>query len=90
MKCPSHSCNETYIGETAKRLASKIKEHGGKCEQSNVTRHSVDSGHNLVQPSNFQMVTQNQLRDINIRKQAEALLIQQYKPEGAIVQLKLF
>ena len=71
-------------------MASKIKEHGGKCEQSNVTRHSVDSGHNLVQRSNFQMVTQNQLRDINIRKQAEALLIQQYKPEGAIVQLKLF
>ena len=71
-------------------MASKIKEHGGKCKQSNVTRHSVDSGHNLVQRSNFQMVTQNQLRDINIRKQAEALLIQQYKPEGAIVQLKLF
>ena len=56
-----------YIDETAKRLASRIKEHGGKCEQSDVTRHSFDSGHNLVQPSNFKFFTQIQSKDMNTR-----------------------
>ena len=58
VNCPPQSCNTTYIGETARRLASRIEEHGGKYEQSNMTRHSVDSGHNLVQPSNFRILTE--------------------------------
>ena len=58
VNCPSQLCNKTYIGETAKRLATGVEGHGGKCEQSDVTRLSVDSGHNLVQPSNFKILTQ--------------------------------
>ena len=53
VNCPSQLCNKTYIGETAIRLATGVEGHGGKCEQSNATRHSVDSGHNIVQPSIF-------------------------------------
>ena len=53
VNCPSQSCNKTYIDETAIRLTTGVEENGGKCEQSNVTRHSVDSGHNIVQPSIF-------------------------------------
>ena len=72
----------------------RIGEHGGKSEQSNVTRHSVDSGHNLVQLSNFKILMQIQSKDMNTRKLAEALLIQKCKPtlntQGASVQLKLF
>ena len=49
VNCPSQACTKTYIGETARRLTPGFKEHGGKSEQSNLTRHSVDSGHSLVQ-----------------------------------------
>ena len=63
-------------------------------EQSNVTRHSIDSGHSLVQLSNFKILTQIQSKDTSTRKIAEALLIQKHKPtlntQGASVQLKLF
>ena len=41
MNCPPQVCTKTYIGETAKRLTSRIEETGGKSEQSNVTRHSL-------------------------------------------------
>ena len=92
MNCPSQACTKTYIGETARRLTSRLEEKSGKSEQSNVTRHSIDSGHSLVQWSNFKILTQIQSKDIKTRKIAEALLIQKYKPtlntQGASVQLK--
>ena len=94
VNCPSQACAQTYIGETARRLTSRLEEHSGKSEQSNVTRHSIDSGHSLVQLSNFKILTQIQSKDTNTRKIAEALLIQKHKPtlntQGASVQLKLF
>ena len=76
MNCSSQACNQTHIGETARRLASRLEEHSGKSEQSNVTRHSIDSGHSLVQLSNFKILTQIQSKNTNTRKIAEALLIQ--------------
>ena len=80
--------------ETARRLTSRLEEHSGKSEQSNVTRHSIDSRHSLVQLSNIKILTQFQSKDTNTRKIAKALLIQKHKPtlntQGASVQLKLF
>ena len=59
-----------------------------------MTKHPVDRGHHLVKPSNFEILTQILSKEINIRKIAEALLIQKCKPtlntQGASVQLKLF
>ena len=80
VNCPSQACTKTYIGETATRLTSRIEEHSGKSEQSNVTRRSVDSGHSLLQSSNFKIIKQIQSKDINTRKIAEALLTQKHKP----------
>ena len=94
VNCPSQLCNKICIGKTARRLTSRIKVHGSKSEQSNRTRHSVDSGHKLVQRFNFKILTQIQSKDMNTKKIAEALLIQKYKPtlntQRASVLLKLF
>ena len=68
VNCPSQACTQTYIGETARRLTSGLEEHSGKSEQSNVTRHSIDSGHSLVQLSNFKILTQIQSKGTNTRK----------------------
>ena len=68
VNCLLQSRNKTYIGKAARRLASRIEEHGGKSEKSNVTRYSVDSEHNLVQPSNFKILTPIHSKDMNTRK----------------------
>ena len=41
VNCPSQSCNKTYIGVTARRLASRIEENGGKSEQSNTNTRRI-------------------------------------------------
>ena len=38
--CPMNNCNATYIGETARRISVRAKEHA-KCETSHVARHLV-------------------------------------------------
>ena len=73
VNCPSQAFTQTYIGETARRLTSRLKEHSGKSEQSNITRHSIDSAHSLVQLSNFKILTQIMSKDTNTRKIAESV-----------------
>ena len=56
-------------------------------------KHSVDRGHILVQPFNFIILMQIQSKDINIKKIAEAMLIQTPTPDtpgGSLQLLKLF
>ena len=40
---PEPTCNASYIGETAHKLDQRIKEHGGKDNNSCMLRHSVDA-----------------------------------------------
>ena len=49
--CPESTCNASYIGETARRLDQRVKEHGGKDNNSCIFRHSVDAGHVMVNSS---------------------------------------
>ena len=94
MKCKAEGCNQTYIGETGRRLVVRAEEHGGKSETSNVTRHSITAGHKPVALSDFKILTHLPSSNINSRKIAEALLIKKYKPslnvQGASVNLELF
>ena len=48
VKCPEETCNETYNGETGRRIVEGIDEHRGKDKNSYVYQHSVNSNHRLV------------------------------------------
>ena len=44
-QCPEVNCNETYIGETARRLQERVLDHAGKDRISNMVKHSMDTSH---------------------------------------------
>ena len=77
MKCSSESCNKTNIGKPQEDCHKELKSNGGKCIHSNMTEHSVENGHALVQSF---VLTQIQSKNKDIRKIAETFLIQKYKP----------
>jgi len=51
--CPEENCNETYIGETARRLELRAREHTG--EKSHVGQHQVKTGHRPVEMADFKV-----------------------------------
>ena len=56
--CPKNNCNVTYIGETARRISVRAKEHA-KCETSHVARHSGAVLHDSVTIDNFNVIVHN-------------------------------
>ena len=55
--CPGVNCNETYLGETARRLQDRVLEHAGKDRKSNIVKHSMDTGQPPVCMKDFQVLT---------------------------------
>ena len=45
-KCPE--CDESYIGETGRRLQDRVDEHSGKDSKSNIPRHSYQKNYKNV------------------------------------------
>ena len=45
VKCPEETRNETYNGETGRRLVEQIDEHRGKNKNSHLYQHSMNSNH---------------------------------------------
>ena len=39
VNCPISTCEDNYIGETARRIHKSIKEHGGKDHKSYMVKH---------------------------------------------------
>ena len=42
--CSPENCNENYIGESARRLDERMKDHNGRDRNSHLFKHSVESG----------------------------------------------
>ena len=40
-QCPELNCNETYLGETARRLRERALDHAGKDKKSNMIENIV-------------------------------------------------
>ena len=53
--CSKNDCNATYIGETARRISVRAKEHA-KCETSHIARHSGAVLHDSVTVDNFNVI----------------------------------
>ena len=53
-KCPE--CDESYLGETGRKLQDQVDEHLEKNSKSNILRHSYQENHKNVFGNNFQIL----------------------------------
>ena len=79
-QCPGVNCNETYLGETARRLREKFLDHAGKDRKSNSVKNSMDTGHPLVCIKNFPILTKGFSHCKFKRKIYKILLIKKQQP----------
>ena len=94
VKCPEETCNETYNGETGRRLVEPIDEHREKDKNSHVYEHSMNSNHALVTLDDFTIVNSGYKHNKFKRKISEALFIKSNRPnlnkQDTSVPLRLF
>ena len=92
--CSAENCNENYIGESARQLGEKVKDHNGRDRNYHLFKHSVKSRHNPVLKNDFIIIGKGYRNNIRRRKIAEALFIKKMKPSLDIqetsVKLELF
>ena len=92
--CPETDCPENYIGETAQRILDRVKDHTGKDVHSDLFKHAVESGHEILAVTNYSIIGKWYRNNIRKRKIAEALLIKDIKPtlnrQDESIALKLF
>ena len=79
-ECPENNCNATYIGETARRISERIKDHYCWDKNSHIHRHIQETGH--IEPNeNSFSILQSGFDNYKKRKLAEAIQIKKnHKP----------
>ena len=82
VECPEMNCTATYIGEVSRRLAERIKDHGGRDHKSHVFTHALESGHAPVTKDDFEILIgkSKQLGNYYKRTTTEAITIKRYRP----------
>ena len=92
--CPETDCSENYIGETARRISERVKDHTGKDVHSHLFKHAVESGHEVLDVTNYSIIGKGYGINIKKRKIVEKLLIKEIKPtrnrQGQSIALRLF
>ena len=91
--CPNKECNATYIGETARRLNERFKDHQGRDDDSYVVKHTIEKQHPEITLNDMTILIKNN-KTWYKRKILESLLIKKHKPNlnchNKSVPLKLF
>ena len=75
--CPETDCPENCIRETARRIAERVKDHSGKDLHSHLFKHTVESGHKVLNVTNYSIIGKEYRNNTRKRKIAEALLIKE-------------
>ena len=93
VKCSAENCSDDYIGESARRIIERVKDHSGRDTKSHVLKHSSEKQHVEVAQEDFKIIGSNFKNNRLKRKIAEALLIKQKCPslnvQDQSVELKL-
>ena len=94
LTCPNHDCSDTYIGETGRRIAERIKEHGTADNKSHMAQHAERKHHKPVTMADMKILARLKGNNLMARKMQESILIRHFKPtinvQGASIPLKLF
>ena len=87
-------CDESYVGETGRRLQERVDEHSGKDSKCNILRHSYQENHKNVSRNNFQILGNGYKKMKFKRKLSEALYITELRlslnTQETSAALKLF
>ena len=93
MKCSAENCSDDCIGESARRIIERVKDHGGSDTKSHILKHSSEKEQVEVTQEDFTIIGSNFKNNRLKRKIAEALLIKQKRPslnvQDQSVELKL-
>ena len=54
--CPNVTCNETYAGETDKRIKERIMDHNKRDKSSHTLRHARECEHTHVWNDDFKIM----------------------------------
>ena len=91
--CSAENCSDDYVGESARRIIERVKDHGERDTKSHVLKHSSEKEHIEVTQEVFKIIVSNFKNSRLKRKIAEALLIKQKRPslnvQDQSVELKL-
>ena len=92
--CYKTDCPENYIGETARRISERAKDHTGRYVRSHLFKHAVESGHEVLDVTYYSIIGKGYRNNNRKRKIAEALLIKEIKPtpnrKDQSIALKIF
>ena len=82
------------LGESARRISERIKDHGGRDQKSYLFRHAVVNEHRNANHDDFKIIESGFRNNTFKRKVTEALLIKELRPTLSIqkksVEMKLF
>ena len=80
VKCSAENRSDVYIGESARRILERVKDHGGRDTKSHVLKHSSEKEHVEVTQEDFKIIGSHFKNNRLKTKIAEALLIKQERP----------
>ena len=92
--CATDSCTEDYVGETARLIVERAKDHSGRDQHSHLVKHAIENNHLPVVKGDFTIVDSDYRNNTRKRKIVEALMIRVKKPslnaKEKSVELKIF
>ena len=94
MNSPIPICEDNYIGEIARRIHERIKDHNGRDHKSHILKHSIEKHQDNVDQKNFKIIVKNLKNNKWKRKISESLWIKDLRPtlnaQHKSVPLELF
>ena len=92
--CATDKCTEHYVGETARCIVERTKDHTGRDQHSHLVKHAIENNHLPVVKNDFTILESGHRSNTRKRKIAEALMTKVIKPslnaKEISVELKLF
>ena len=92
--CATDNCIEDYVGETARCIDEKAKDHSGRDQHSHLVKHAIENNHLPVVKGDLTIVDNGYRNNTRKRKIAKALTIKVIRPsinaKEKSVELRLF
>ena len=70
-KCLEPTCIDDYVGESARWITERVKDHNGRDHTSEVWNHSIERSHKNVNIIDFKIIDKNFHNDMDQRPKAD-------------------